>query len=253
MRAESEEPGKIETPLRWGETPTAVVRPARLRRLIAPRFFFRLVSRRMARLARLEEPPTPRLRRHELSVVAVDLRGFTAFSESAEPAEAVELLREYYGMVGSVVQAFGGMIKEHAGDGTLALVGAAGPSRDHAERAVAMTFAILAGAERFLAPRRSAGLDLGIGIGVASGPVTVGTIEAASRIEPVAVGQPVNLAARLCARALAGEILVDERTLERIREETSGRFEPLEVAALKGFAHPVPIFHARSIAAAARL
>ncbi len=221
----------------------------RTRRLVAPRLFLRLVSRGLARLTRPEPRGTATLRRHELSVLAVDLRGFTAFSEAAPPGETIELLRDYYGTVGAIVEAFAGTIKEHAGDGTLALVGAGGPSRDHAERAVAMAFAVLSHGERILSPRRGAGFELGLGVGVASGPVTVGAIEAASRVEPVAVGRPVNLAARLCARAGAGQILVDERTLEHIQGTLGGRFERLEIATLKGFSRPVPIFHAPARAA----
>ena len=184
------------------------------------------------------------LRRHELSVVRSDLRGFTAFCEVNGADAAVELLRDYYATVAAEVMAFGASIKEHAGDGTLVLVGAIEPSSDHAERAVAMSLSIMVRAEEFLAPHRGAGTVTGLGIGVASGVVSVGSVEAGTRVEPVAVGAAVNLAARLCARAGPGQILVDFRTLQLVRGGGSPRFEALEQARLKGFARPVPIFQA---------
>ncbi len=184
----------------------------------------------------------PRLKRHALSVVACDLRGFTRFSASVPPDLVVELLREHYQAIGEVVASFRGTIKDHAGDGTLVLVGAARPTRDHADRAVALARAIAAHTQDTL--RRASDGRLGLGIGVASGDVTVGSIEAGERVEPVAVGAPVNLAARLCKRAQAGQILVDEHTVAMLRGERIGAVERLELAELKGFASPVSIFRA---------
>jgi class 3 adenylate cyclase len=186
----------------------------------------------------------PGLHRHELSVVACDLRGYTHFSASVPPDEVVDLLREHYRRIGEIVATFRGVIKDHAGDGTLVLVGAARPSEDHADRAVAMAFAIAARADEVLLRWRRDGIEIGLGIGVASGEVTVGSIEAGSRVEPVAVGAAVNLAARLCARARPGQILVDERTVALAQGEKIGRLQRLEIAELKGFATPVPIFQA---------
>jgi adenylate cyclase len=186
---------------------------------------------------------SPRLERHELSVVACDLRGFTLFSSSVAPEHVVELLRQYYGSIDDVVAAFRGRIKDHAGDGTLVLVGAARPSRDHAERALGMALAIAGLGDELRRSWRHAQIEIGLGIGVASGEVTVGAIEAGSRIESVAVGAAVNLASRLCARARAGQVLVDERAAALLRHERH-RLEPLESAKLKGFARPVAVFQA---------
>ena len=200
-----------------------------------------LVTRGIARLGRGRGTP---LRRHELSVVACDLRGFTRFSSAVAPEQVVELLRCYYRGIGDAVAASRATIKDHAGDGALVLVGASHPSPDHATRAVSMAIAISRVGDELRRSWHRAGLEIGIGIGVARGEVTVGTIEAGSRIEPVAIGAAVNLASRLCARACAGQILVDERTVELLRADELGRVEPLDTAELKGFSHPVPIFQA---------
>ena len=195
-------------------------------------------------LARFGGDHAGALRRHELSVVACDLRGFTRFSSAVAPEQVVDLLRGYYRGIGEAVAASRGTIKDHAGDGALALVGAARPSRDHATRAIAMAIAISRLGDELRRTWHLAGFEIGIGVGVASGEVTVGTIEAGARIEPVAVGAAVNLASRLCARARAGQILVDERTVELLRTDERSGVEPLDTAELKGFARPVPIFQA---------
>jgi adenylate cyclase len=84
------------------------------------------------------------------------------------PEHVVELLRQYYGSIGDVVAAFRGRIKDHAGDGTLVLVGAARPSRDHAERALGMALAIAGLGDELRRSWRQAQIDIGLGIGVAS-------------------------------------------------------------------------------------
>lgn len=149
-----------------------------------------------------------RVRTLEISVVCCDLRGFTAYSVATSPLHVIEILREYYDAVGGVVAAHGGTIKDQAGDGVLVLIGAPMPFADHAIRALALARDIRrCGME--LTMRRSEGdLRLGIGVGVASGAVTVGVLGANSRLEYTAVGPAVNLASRLCAEAAHGEILV---------------------------------------------
>ena len=97
--------------------------------------------------------------------------------------------------------------------------------------------------EELLTRWRSLGIDLGLGIGVASGFVTVGTIGGEGQLEYAAIGPPVNLASRLCARAESGQILVDQRTVGLLGERsTQYRLEPLEAIELKGLARPVPAY-----------
>jgi class 3 adenylate cyclase len=182
-------------------------------------------------------------RRLELSVVACDLRGFTAFSETAAPEEVMKVLDEYYRAVVDAVTKFGGSIEHFAGDGVLALVGAPITYRDHASRAVAMALQIRERTNAIFTHWRALGLELGLGIGVTSGFVTVGVIGGGQRLEYAAVGPAVNLAARLCSRAESGQILADHRAVGSVSDETDRyRFELLETAELKGVARPVPIF-----------
>ena len=176
----------------------------------------------------------------EISVVCCDLRGFTAFSAATSSRKVIQILREYYDAVGAAAAAFGGTIKDQAGDGVLILVGAPIALQDHARRAVELAKRIRSGGVAVTERWSDADLKLGVGVGVASGFVTVGVIGAASRLEYTAVGPAVNLAARLCAEAAHAEILVDPRTIELLGVETErGELSPGEALTLKGFQLPV--------------
>ena len=156
----------------------------------------------------------------ELSVVCCDLRGFTAFTAATSSKKVIAILREYYDAVGAAATECGGTIKDQAGDGVLILVGAPiavpGP---RAARAQAGAHRSASGAWKSPRAGRTHDLHLGVGVGVASGFVTVGVIGAASRLEYTAVGPAVNLASRLCSEAAHGEVLVDARTIELLGEE----------------------------------
>jgi class 3 adenylate cyclase len=177
----------------------------------------------------------------ELSVVCCDLRGFTAFTAATSSKKVIAILREYYDAVGAAVTECGGTIKDQAGDGVLILVGAPIPYADHAQRALAMARSIRERGMEITARWSDQDLHLGVGVGVASGFVTVGVIGGASRLEYTAVGPAVNLASRLCAEAAHGEILVDGRSIELLGEEAkrSHRLLPGEALKLKGFQQPV--------------
>jgi len=176
----------------------------------------------------------------ELSVVCCDLRGFTAFSAATESGKVMQILREYYDTVGAAAASVGGTIKDQAGDGVLILVGAPIRFEDHAHRALDLARQIRASGLT-LASRWSDGeLQLGLGVAVASGFVSVGVIGTASRLEYAAVGPAVNLASRLCSEAAHAEVLVDERTGELVgAERSSGELVSSAPLKLKGYAHSV--------------
>ena len=176
----------------------------------------------------------------EISVVCCDLRGFTAFSAATQSGRVIQILREYYDAVGLAAAGIGGTIKDQAGDGVLILVGAPIAFADHAMRALELARAIRADGARLTQRWSGDDLLLGMGVGVASGFVSVGVIGTNSRLEYAAVGAPVNLASRLCSEAADGEILVDERTRELIGAGGSrGELVSSGPLKLKGYAHPV--------------
>ena len=174
----------------------------------------------------------------ELSVVCCDLRGFTAFSAATSSRRVIEILREYYDAVGLAAADCGGTIKDQAGDGVLILVGAPIPFADHAQRAIRLARQIRE--VGITLTRQWSNQEMQLGVGVASGFVTVGVIGGASRLEYTAVGSPVNLSSRLCSEAAHGEVLVDERTVELLHNQTAeGRLDAGQALQLKGFAAPV--------------
>ena len=179
----------------------------------------------------------------EISVVCVDLRGYTAVAEGTASKRVIRVLREYYEVVGQVVSEFGGTVKDQAGDGMLILVGAPIAVPDHAQRALTMARRIRAASSELKRRWAQEGIWLGLGLGVATGYVTVGVIGARSRLEYTAVGTPVNLAARLCQQAVDSEVLVSERTVEiaGIQAAQMG-IEVRTPLPLKGFSEPVGHF-----------
>lgn len=176
----------------------------------------------------------------ELSVVCCDLRGFTAFSAATSSQKVMRILREYYDAVGAAATECGGTIKDQAGDGVLILVGAPIAYPDHAQRAIQLAKRIREKGMEITARWSDAELRLGVGVGVASGFLTVGVIGAASRLEYTAVGPAVNLAARLCSEAAHGEVLIDPRTIELLGDEARRpELRPGGALQLKGFQQPV--------------
>lgn len=188
----------------------------------------------------------------ELSVVCCDLRGFTAFTAATESKRVIAILREYYDAVGAAAAECGGTIKDQAGDGVLILVGAPLAYVDHAQRALSLARKIRERGMAITARWSDNDLHLGVGVGVASGFVTVGVIGGASRLEYTAVGPAVNLASRLCSEAAHGDILIDGRTIELLGAEAKRHaLRPGEALRLKGFQQPVQSYSYAEAAAAA--
>jgi len=194
-----------------------------------------LVNREGLRAAMREE-------RRELSVVCCDLRGFTAFAGAHSSERVIQLLREYYDAVGAVVLEVEGTIKDYAGDGVLILIGAPVRMDDHAERAIRLARRIRDVVTDVTNKWTTDDYPLGVGIGIASGSVTVGIIGGEGRLEYAAVGQAVNLASRLCEQASGNEILIDHGTIDLHPDQTGTMFEARDPLTLKGFREPVPAF-----------
>ena len=172
-------------------------------------------------------------RKLPVAAVACDLRGYTDYSYNRDSAHVIAVLQEFYDQIGIEATAHGATIKDYAGDGVLLLLGAPLPMDDYARNAVELAHGIRRRCQQAFAEK---GIELGLGIGVASGLVSVGVI-GQQRLEYVAVGRAINLAARLCQNASRGEILLDQHTLDQL--ENRGAFNSGERMQLKGFAEPV--------------
>jgi class 3 adenylate cyclase/CheY-like chemotaxis protein len=175
--------------------------------------------------------------RRDLTVVYLDLRGFTAFAETAEPEEVMSVLHEYHAAMGQLILEYEGTLEHFAGDGMMIFFNDPAPIPNPAERAVRMTLAMRERVKELTAKWRKLGHELDFGVGIAQGYATIGAIGYEGRWEYGAIGSVPNLAARLCGEAKPGEILVAQRVLAALDElvEVEEKGELM----LKGFHRPV--------------
>jgi class 3 adenylate cyclase len=179
--------------------------------------------------------------RRAITVLFCDLRGFTAFSETTEPEEVMSVLREYHAVLGSLIHKHEGTVERFAGDAIMVLFNDPLPCSDPSLRAVQMAIEMRDQVAQLALKWRKAGHELGFGIGIAHGYATLGRIGFEGRFDYGAVGTVVNLAARLCADAKDGQILIDGKVHSAI--EASASTEPAGELALKGFHRPVRAFN----------
>ncbi|HEX2543493.1 MAG TPA: response regulator [Ramlibacter sp.] len=178
-----------------------------------------------------------RSHRSEITVVFLDLRGFTAFSEAADPEDVIAVLREYHGRMGALIMKHEGTVEHFAGDGIMIFFNDPIPVDNPAERAIRMALEMQ---ETFAESARrwaKLGHELGMGVGIAQGYATMGLIGFEGRFDYGAVGAVCNLAARLCSEAAAGQTLVQQRVAARAEGVAS--FESVGALELKGFPRPV--------------
>ena len=206
----------------------------------------RFVSPRIGELILAGEVDDPlKTRRREISVVFTDLRGFTSFTETAEPEEVMGVLREYHGALGAIIMKHDGTVEHFAGDGVMILFNDPVPVAEHELAAVRMALEMRDAVGELSRNWKKRGHDLGFGVGVANGYATMGAIGFEDRRDYGAIGPVCNLSARLCAEAKAGQVLVSQRVYGRI--ETSVSAEPAGEAVLKGFHRPVPVFNVTAL------
>ena len=178
--------------------------------------------------------------RREITVVFCDLRGFTAFSETGEPEEVMEVLREYHEAMGTLIFRFEGTLERFAGDGLMVFFNDPLPCPDPSSRAVKMAIAMRECVGELVAKWRKRGHLLDFGAGIAQGYATLGKIGFEGRFDYAAIGTVTNLASRLCDEAQAGQILISQRVYAAV--EKSVKVEPVGELALKGFHRPIPVF-----------
>ena len=179
--------------------------------------------------------------RREIAVVFLDLRGFTAFAEAADPEEVMNVLREYHAAMGTLILAHEGTLERFTGDGIMIFFNDPVVVTNPAERALRMAVAMQEYAAALLGKWQKQGYDLGFGIGVAQGYATIGAIGFEGRWDYGAIGNVTNLAARLCAEAKPGQILVSRRVLATVEGLLDA--EPVGEITLKGFLKPVSTFN----------
>ena len=179
--------------------------------------------------------------RCEIVVVFCDLRGYTAFAETAEPEEVIAVLREYHGALGPLVTEFEGTLDHFLGDGLMVFFNDPLPCPDAPERAVRMALAMQRTIAERAADWRRRGFRLGFGVGIAQGYATLGRIGFAERVDYTAIGTVSNLAARLCAEAADGQILVSQRVALAV--DALAAIDPIGDLAIRGLREPVAVYN----------
>jgi class 3 adenylate cyclase len=215
----------------------AEVRLSRLRRFLSPKVAEMIMA------GELEDPLATR--RKEVTIMFVDLRGFTAFSETAAPEDVLGVLREYHGEIGRLVDRHDGTIEHFAGDGVMLIFNDPQPLPDPALAAVSMALELRASVARMHDGWSKMGYQLGCGMGIAQGFATIGTIGFPGRHDYGVIGAVNNLAARLCSHAEPGQILVSQRVLGRVDSHVVA--ESIGTLPLKGINAPVPAFNVLSM------
>jgi class 3 adenylate cyclase len=204
-------------------------RVGRLKRFLAPQLAEMIVSHGDEKI--LES------HRREIVVVFCDLRGYTAFTETAEPEEVLDFLHDYHGELGPLVSQFEGTLDQFSGDGIMVFFNDPVPIPDPAERAVNMAVAMREAAGSLIVAWRERGRELGFGAGIAQGYATLGQIGFSERSGYTAIGTVCNVAARLCAEAKDGQILLSQRV--NVALKGSVPTEQIGALSLKGLTQPV--------------
>jgi class 3 adenylate cyclase/CheY-like chemotaxis protein len=210
-------------------------RLSRLKRFVSPQLAELIVS------GNAQDPLLSH--RREVTVVFLDLRGFTSFAETSEPEEVMGVLRDYHAAMGRLIQAHEGTLERFTGDGLMVFFNDPVAVPNPTERAVRMALAMRDDAEALGRHWRRRGIELGLGIGIAQGYATIGAIGFEDRVDYGAIGTVTNLAARLCAEAKAGQVLVSQRVLCDVEELVQA--EAVGELTLKGFAKPMAVSEIR--------
>jgi adenylate cyclase len=239
LRQRIEEVGELNRGLeaRVAEQVGELGRVGRLKRFLAPQLAELIVSQDNEKI--LES------HRREIVVVFCDLRGYTAFAETAEPEEVLDFLRDYHGALGPLVSQFEGTLDQFSGDGIMVFFNDPVPIPDPAARAVNMAVAMREAAGKLIADWRERGRDLGFGAGIAQGYATLGQIGFSERSGYTAIGTVCNVAARLCAEARDGQILLSQRVNAALRGSVVT--EQVGAITLKGLTQPIVAYNLPSV------
>ena len=211
------------------EQVTELERVGRLKRFFSPQLAELIVA------GDAEDPL--KTHRREVTVVFLDLRGFTAFAETAEPEEVMGVLREYHAEMGQLILAHEGTLERFTGDGMMIFFNDPVPVNNPAERAIRMALEMRQRVAELIQKWRKRGYELDLGVGIAHGYATIGAIGFEGRWDYGAIGTVTNLAARLCGEAKPGQILIPQRLLATVEDLVE--VEPVGELTLKGFHRPI--------------
>jgi len=178
--------------------------------------------------------------RREITVVCCELRGFTAFAETAEPEDVWGALEEYHDALGDLVERFEGTLERFTGDGLMVFFNDPIPCDDAPLRSVRMALAMRQRVQDLADSWQRRGHELAFGVGIAQGYATLGRIGFSGRFDYASIGSVTNLAARLCGEAAPWQILVSQRVNAAAEDLVVSRL--VGELSLRGFSRPVRAF-----------
>ena len=178
--------------------------------------------------------------RAEISVVFIDLRGFTSLVDSAEPEEVMKILSAYHGEMGRLISKHNGTLEHFAGDGIMIFFNDPIPCEAQSDVAIQLAADMQLAFIDLQASWKKMGFQLGFGVGIARGYATLGMMGCEGRFDYAAIGSVCNLSARLCDAAADGEILLDIKTYSNL-SQTEG-VHPFKEMTPKGFARAIQIY-----------
>ena len=180
-----------------------------------------------------------------ITVLFCDLRGFTAFAETAEPEELLDVLRQYHTALGELIESFGGTLEHFAGDGLMVFFNDPVPVEEHELQAIRLALAAQERLAELGAAWRKRGTELGLGIGIAAGYATLGRIGFEGRYDYGALGSVTNLASRLSTNAKPAQTLISQRVYAAVEDAVDAT--PAGELELKGFARPVVAYEVKRL------
>jgi DNA-binding response OmpR family regulator len=202
----------------------------------------RFLSPHLAEMVMAGEAADPlKPHRSAVTVVYIDLRGFTAFSQVSEPEEIMTVLNEYHAEMGALIQEFDGTIEHFVGDGIMVIFNDPVPVPNPTELAIRMVVAMRKKMADLKIIWQKRGYELDCGYGIAHGYATIGAIGFGGRWDYSTIGTVANLASRLCDEAKGSQIVINQKTLSYIEDIVET--EPLGVLDLKGFSKPINSFN----------
>ena len=210
-----------------------IERIERLKRFLAPQIAEAIVS--SGGEAILES------HRRDIVVLFCDMRGYTGFSETAEPEDVMAVLREYHNALGPLIHRYEGTLDRFTGDGMLVVFNDPVPCPDAALRAVRLAVDMREAVAALAGSWAGRGHEIGFGVGIAQGYATLGRIGFEGRFDYTAIGTVTNVAARLCAEARNGQILVTQRVAAAVAG--LAEIEPLGDLVLKGLSRPLAVLN----------
>ena len=182
----------------------------------------------------------------EVTMLFTDIRGFTPLTRGMEPQRIIHIINEIMEQLSAAVEAEEGVVDKYVGDELMALFGAPIAHADDPQRAVRAALRMQQSVAEWCNAQGDR-IRVRVGVGINTGTVVAGNMGSQRRLNYTVLGEPVNLAARLCSAAEPGQILVSESTNERISADFVTM--PLGMRSVKGFSHPLAVYEVLDYAA----